>query len=120
MSDLGPSILPAEDSRTGKYQGYAQNQEDAKNLFRRYLAQWDAVDGNIDDFPRDPEGQRQLVRQAVDAMTQLQGSKEAGELVEGAKRKNTAYSRIQDHFWSDLELELMGWRILVRVPCYDD
>ncbi|RYO80889.1 hypothetical protein DL766_010444 [Monosporascus sp. MC13-8B] len=105
-------------SKTGRYQGYIKNEAEAEVLFKQYLAQCDTDKESLEDFPRDDDGQRRLVRQAVEAMMQLEGSREAAEAegAEGAeggsRRRLTAYNRVFEHFWSNLELELMGWRLL--------
>ncbi|RYP64335.1 hypothetical protein DL769_006697 [Monosporascus sp. CRB-8-3] len=103
------------DSKTGRYKGYIKSEAEAEDLFKQYLAQHDTDEGSLEGLPQDSAGRRRLVRQAVDAMMQLEGSREAAEAEKaegGAKRRLTAYNRVLEHFWSDLELELMGWRLL--------
>ncbi|RYP44340.1 hypothetical protein DL768_009177 [Monosporascus sp. mg162] len=103
------------DSKTGRYKGYIKSEAEAEDLFKQYLAQCDTDEGSPEGFPRDSAGQCRLVHQAVDAMVQLKGSREAAEAEKAessAKRRLTAYNRVLEHFWSDLELELMGWRLL--------
>ncbi|RYP60054.1 hypothetical protein DL770_010077 [Monosporascus sp. CRB-9-2] len=104
------------DSKTGRCRGYIKSEAEAEDLFKQYLAQCDTDEGSLEGFPRDSVGQRLLVLQAVDAMMQLEGSQEAAEAEKaegGAKKRLTAYNRVLERFWSDLELELMGWRLLV-------
>ncbi|RYP10109.1 hypothetical protein DL765_008203 [Monosporascus sp. GIB2] len=104
-----------QDSKTGRYKGYIKNEVEAEDLFKQYLAQCDTDEGSLEGFPRDCAGKRRLVRQAVEAMMQLESFREAAEAekAEGrARRRLTAYNRVLEHFWSDLELELMGWRLL--------
>ncbi|RYP69378.1 hypothetical protein DL771_006135 [Monosporascus sp. 5C6A] len=107
-------VLPVQVPQT-RYESYIKSEAEAGGLFKQYLAQRDTDEGSLAGFPRDSVGQRRLVRQAVDAMMQLEGSREAAEAEKaegGAKRRLTAYNRVVEHFWSDLELELMGWRLL--------
>ncbi|KAK7754476.1 hypothetical protein SLS62_003496 [Diatrype stigma] len=99
-------------SKTGTYLGFASNQAHAKQLFAQYLARNNTAPGSLQGFPQDDAGQRQLVRQAVEAMVQLEGSHEAQEVAVGTGRKNTAYSRILEHHWTDEALELMAWQVL--------
>lgn len=109
---VGQGSVKDPESKTGTYLGFARNQADAKRLFAQYLARNNTDKGSLQGFPQDDAGQRQLVRQAVEAMVQLEGSHEAQEVATGTGRKNTSYSRIAEHHWTDEELEIMAWQVL--------
>lgn len=105
--------LPIE--RTGTYRGYANSQESADRLTERYLKQNNKPGGSLTGFPKDDAGKCRLVRQAFQAMMQLDGSREASE-----NKKSTAFNRIKDRFRLDIEVELMAWKLLVRQLHSDD
>ncbi|RYP40683.1 hypothetical protein DL767_001541 [Monosporascus sp. MG133] len=88
------------DSKTGRYKGYIKSGAEAEDLFKQYLAQCDTDEGSLEGFPRDTRGP--------------QGSRGAEKAQSGAKRRLTAYSRVLEHFRSDLDLELRGWRLLCK------
>lgn len=101
-----------EISASRRYQGYAASRPEANMLFSRYLAQNNRPPRSMEGYPMDHAGQCRLVREAFEAMVQIEGCGEAAEVANG-KRKPTALNRIEQNFWNDLEYELMAWRLLV-------
>ena len=107
-----PRKDPLDGLRTGKYQGYSRNMQEANDMYEKYLASNDRPAKSMVGFPATDEGKRALVKQAFEAMVQLEGSKEAEEFAEG-KRESTAYKKISTKGWTDFELETKAWMLLV-------
>ena len=118
-ANAGGNVISEQDrlpnDKTGTYRGYANSQESADRLMERYLALGNKPGGSLAGFPQDNAGKCCLVRQAFEAMMQLEGSLEAGEAAGNAK-KSTAFKRVEQKFRYDLEVELMAWKLLVREP----
>lgn len=102
-------------TNTGVYPGCISDESHAQLVYRDYLATNKGAKGgstNIQGYPIDNAGMRELAQQAFYAILSIDG-------LTAEQKETTAAKRARDVVWSDQGVELMSWRLLVR-QCSSD
>ncbi|KAI0594185.1 hypothetical protein F4775DRAFT_606682 [Biscogniauxia sp. FL1348] len=107
QGNQGLDIDEALQHHTNSYRGFIANWDQATMVDRQYKATCNQVDTDASDFPSDEGVQRELVRQIVEAIVNTRDVLE--------KDTNFAFKKIVDKKYSDIELELVAWKVLASL-----
>ncbi|KAI1488475.1 hypothetical protein F5X96DRAFT_685241 [Biscogniauxia mediterranea] len=97
---------------TNSYRGFISNWDQAMEVDRQYKATCNETDTDGSDFPADEGLQQELVRRIVEAIVNTKDVLE--------KDTNFAVKKIVDKKYSDIELELVGWKVLIALKSAQD
>ncbi|KAL7626474.1 hypothetical protein AAE478_003246 [Parahypoxylon ruwenzoriense] len=105
--EVRPTLPEMMESATRDYQGFIRGIDDYERIMDQYLHTHDVEGGPCTDFPADPEGQRHLVKVLLEASCNCTYVYEP--------ENGQSVKRVQDGSYTDLELELISWKLLMAV-----
>ncbi|KAI1633079.1 hypothetical protein F4809DRAFT_644821 [Biscogniauxia mediterranea] len=112
QNNMRLDIDEALQQHTNSYRGFISNWDQAMEVDRQYKATCNQVDTDGSDFPADEGLQQELVRGIVEAIVNTKDVLE--------KDTNFAVKKIVDKKYSDIELELVGWKVLIALKSAQD
>ncbi|OTA60699.1 hypothetical protein K449DRAFT_435094 [Hypoxylon sp. EC38] len=93
------------DRTTGTYQGFIEDEADFERVKREYLSRHDVAKEEVTDFPRSADQQRQLIKAMFEAARDCSNTYEPSGI--------QSVKRVQSNAFTDLELELVLWPLLI-------
>lgn len=106
----GPTLQDMFSLSTGTYQGLFKNRQQAKD-FRKYIYMnmHKRAPANCNDYPRDDDERRQLVKGLVNA------AQDCTRIYEDPTSRSL--KKVQQRNYLDVEWESVIWTLLVRFSC---